>query len=187
MDFICSQLSKNRVEEEFFPYLKYITEEMDNEDDFLSELSQQLKDFFETNPKIDKLKALPLIESILLSEDPIVIKNAINVVVLIARENKTQVVDLLKTLIDLNLLPSKTSALKILQELNKKDWFHPDQNELHIIDNFLINLLDDDSLHIQRLCLRQMVFYFQHRDKRKYMDMKLLQNDILEKISLYFL
>lgn len=72
---------------------------MDNEEDFVSEIAVQLQNFLQNNPKIDKKKVIPLLESMLLFDDPVIRKHSIEVVKITARENFEEIVNLIKTLI----------------------------------------------------------------------------------------
>lgn len=184
MELICSNLSQKRIDTEFFPYLQYIVEELDNEDDFIIEMAVQIKSFVEKHPQTNQGVVLQVMEACLMIDDSLIRKKAIEVVTFCARQNLSSVIEVIKSLYSKNKIGPKLAILEILDSLQRNTEFKLSQDQLRTIDSILMEYLQDRVLQIKRFAIRSLIFYLLNHNK--YQQLQILSKKTLEEIVGYY-
>ena len=117
LPLVVAALSPRRVEEELFPYLRYVLETQDNEDEFLVQLCQQLRVALSRRTAFGKEGAASIFECLCVLEDARVREAAQQGLVALAGELLPLVQQTAARLALSELASARVSALEVLQRL----------------------------------------------------------------------
>lgn len=151
IDKIIESLSIQRVENEFFPYLTFIINETENDDEFLLKLSQNLSQSLEKTPSINKKSAIKIFEPLATLEDTRVRESAISGLVQISKNNTKEILKVANRLAVFSHT-SKISCLELLKNIIKERFF--DLESIIEIDKLAFFLFNDKSVAVRRAALR---------------------------------
>lgn len=161
ISIICNNLSQERIHEEFFPYLQYIIQECDNEDEFLIKLSENLINFLQTNQHTLQStnifqSSLRVFEPLVVMEDSRVRQSALNGFEFLSQFLIDDICDLIIKLGTSDIVYAKIFCTRLIaiiiqqQALNKETYLN--------CSKIIILLVDDRNLQVKRSALLALEF-----------------------------
>ena len=157
LSLIVGKLSVARVEEELFPYLRFILEETDNEDEYLIKMCQNVFEVLKNNPDISKEKAVIIFEPLAIMEDPGIRSAAIEGLNLIAREHQQLVTDIILRFYGYDLIYARLAALQLVLKMLKDDKHKLDSYFAEVGEKVAITLFHDSMIPVRRFAIRCIV------------------------------
>lgn len=160
LGLIADSLSTSRVEDELIPYLSFIVNETDTEDEFLVRLSDNLLSYLQRNEQVSKHKALLIFEPLAVMEDLHVRQSAVKGLAYIAQHCLPEIMEVVFHLVSFNV-PAKLSALELLNCLITLKAY--DNKVVSDIEKLAIVLFSDKVIAVKRAALRLFAVLWEHK------------------------
>lgn len=186
LNLIASKLSITRIEDELFPYLRFILEETDNEDEYLVKMCQNVFEVLKNNAEISKDKAVIIFEPLAIMEDPGIRGAAIEGLNLIAREYQQLITDMVLRFYGYDLIYARIAALQLILKILKDDRQKLNDEVVLICDKIAITLFHDQMIPVKRFAIRVIVTLWKHQNCRKKLLNVFKQNLLNEFKTQYF-
>lgn len=167
LSMIASKLSNQRIEDELFPYLRYILEETDNEDEYLVKMCQNVFEVLKNNPEISKEKAVIIFEPLAIMEDPGIRSAAVEGLNLIAREHQQLITEMVLRFYNFDLIYARVAALQLIIKILKDEKQGVGDEFLTICDKISINLLHDNMIPVKRFAIRSIVCLWKSQSNKR--------------------
>ena len=179
LTLISQKLSKTRIEQELFPYIRYIIEEMDNEDEFLILISKNILELLKKNRNIDKKEVIQILEPLTILEDLKIREGSIDVLVFISENCKKEIFDVILRLSMFDNKNGRISALRILCKILEKNFFFFEEKFMEI-EKICIVLLNDGFLAVRRMALKFLGFFFRNKKLLGKYKMEIFEQNFLD-------
>lgn len=184
---ICQHLSESRVCNEFFPYLRYIIQECDNEDEFLIRLSNNLTTYLQGlggQPPV-LTAAVQVFETMIIMEDPRVRDSAVQGFRFLGNFIFGSVAEMILKLGTSELQYGKMSCCNLIRVTIQDKTFREDM--FPHCSKICLLLLEDDSMLVRRSALNALRFMWDSpsRDFPEH-DLTVFSPKFLEKIQLKY-
>jgi hypothetical protein len=158
VSLICQHLSEKRVCNEFFPYLRYIIQECDNEDEFLIRLSMNLTSYLQGlggSPDV-LTSSVQVYETMVVMEDPRVRDSAIKGFRFLGNFIFNKVAEMILKLGTSDLQYGKMSCCNLIRVTIQDKTFREDM--FPHCSKICLLLLEDHSMLVKRAALNALRF-----------------------------
>lgn len=158
ISLICQHLSQSRICEEFLPYLRYIIQECDNEDEFLVRLSENLTGYLRAlGASLPVLRAsVQVFETMVIMEDPRVRESSIGGFRFLGHFIFDKVAELILKLGTSELQYGKISCCHLVAALLRDGTFQADM--FPHCSKICLLLLEDESMLVKRAAVNAVRF-----------------------------
>ena len=155
---ICQHLSSSRICEELFPYLKYIIQECDNEDEFLVRLSNNLTAYLQTIGNLLPVlsASVQVFETMIIMEDPRVRASSIKGFRFLGNFIFDKVAEMILKLGTSDLQYGKISCSNLISVTIQDKTFR--QDLFPHCSKICLLLLEDDSMLVKRAAVNALRF-----------------------------